>query len=290
MALYGTCSGCGATAWLNADGGCQAGHPRSAVTSIVDDEEDLATKGLLGLSTKAGRWISDLKKPKTPVEVEARQARDEYDARLSAARATLVNYAAPLDREVAEARASLNAARAFGTRVLGSCGPLRLREDWLDTPSGGINLETTAVRASVDGSGNMYAVQKGGVGRAIVGKALFGDVGAVVGSTTRKSQVHDARELYIIIESETVYSAVACNPEQGAQVRQFAALVQTTAAQAPARAAQRTALVEGWIRHVDDTVLKRAASLADVRRAYVAAIDDTRRLEAAQLALADSAG
>lgn len=34
---------------------------------------------------------------------------------------------------------------------------------------------------------NNYAVQKGGVGRALVGGALFGDTGAIVGAATRKS-------------------------------------------------------------------------------------------------------
>lgn len=50
---------------------------------------------------------------------------------------------------------------------------------------------------------NGETVMKGGVGRAIVGGALFGAVGAVVGANTRKSR-QMVNSLYIRITTRTV--------------------------------------------------------------------------------------
>ena len=49
---------------------------------------------------------------------------------------------------------------------------------------------------------NNSVIQKGGVGRAIVGGALFGDVGAIVGAQTRKSEnVVDALYIRLALKS-----------------------------------------------------------------------------------------
>ncbi len=50
---------------------------------------------------------------------------------------------------------------------------------------------------------NNSTIQKGGIGRAIIGSALFGDVGAIVGAQTRKSQ-NVVDSLYIRLTLKSV--------------------------------------------------------------------------------------
>ncbi len=285
MALYGHCFDCGATAWLNEDGSCVAGHPRERVAGIIDDTAS-ETSGRFSAATKGlGRAITDLKKPKTREEIEAREARNEYEAIVKSAQEALAVQAAPVDKELASARASLASAQAFGMQRIGSFGGMALCENSLATPNGVINLETDSVRATVDATGSVYAEQKGGLGRAVVGGALLGPVGAIVGSTTRKSKTHDMRELYLCVESSMVSAVVACDPNKGPEARQFAAQVNMMGAGAAVRAQQRAELTPQWQRHVDDMVIKRAAILANPRKALAEAQGNTVRVDAAQAAL-----
>lgn len=285
MALHGQCSACGTTAWLNEDGSCAGGHARQCVHQVVDTDDVVTTSSIADTAKRAGRWITDLKKPKTPEEAEAREARDEYEGRVKAAKDALAMASAPLDTELAAARASLATANAHGTRAIASLCGLALYENILMTPSGGIDLESEPVELVVDAAGTLYTAQQGGLGRAAVGGILFGPAGAVVGAATRKSKTVDSRELYIIVTSPRVSSTVRCDPDKGMQARQFAAQVHMTAAGAADRARQRAELVPQWIRHVDDLVIRRAAALAPFRQAVAAAEADTARVDAAQAAL-----
>jgi hypothetical protein len=285
MALHGQCSECGTITWLNVDGSCTAGHPRESVNGIVDAEDTAATSARTGAAKKVGRLLSDLKKPKTPEEIEARAARDEYEQRVAAAQKALADQAMPLDQSVTAARTSLAAAQAIGTRRVGTFAGLTLTEAWLQTPNGNINLETDQVRATVDAAGNVFAAQKGGIGRAMVGGALAGRTGAIVGSTSRKSKVHDMRELYINVESPSVCAVVKCDPDKGEQARQFVASVHNTAAGAPGHAQQRVEFVPQWVRHVDDLIIQRAGALTAPRQALSDAQAATARVDAAQAAL-----
>ena len=285
MTLHGQCSACGVTAWLNEDGGCTAGHPRECVHTVVDADDTVATRSIADTAKRAGRWITDLKQPKTPEETEARAARDEYEARVAAAKTALAAASAPLDRAVAEARTALATAQAIGTRHIATLSGLALYENYLTAASGSINLESDPVRAMVDTAGNLERTQKMSLGRVAGGALIFGPVGAIVGGLAKKSRTHDSRELYVLVESDALSLAIPCDPDKGMQARQFVARIQTTAAGAPARAQQRAELVPQWVRHLDDLVLRRAATLAPYRQAVAAAEADTVRVDAAQAAL-----
>ena len=283
MALYGHCVGCSGTAWLNEDGSCSAGHPREQVSGIVDQEEGAAAPQGKGVK----RFLTDLKKPKTPEEMESREARDEHERRVESARASLAEAAAPYDHEIDGARASLAAAQAIGSVNVSAFSGMRLTERALMTPSGVIDLESQEVRVSVETAGSLSHTQRSTLTRIGLGTLIAPGVGTVVGAVAKKNKKHDDRELYVVVESSTVSAVVSCDPDKGAQARQFAASVQTTAAGAPERAMRRAELVPQWVRHTDDLIIRRASALRPLREALQAARADTARLDTAQATLSE---
>lgn len=285
MALSGTCYECGASVWLTETGDCSSGHARNSVSQIADSEETAPPGSTLANAAKRfGGMIADLKKPKTPEETEARAARDEYEARVAAARTALAEATAPLDCAVAEARTSLASAWAIGTRHIASLAGLALYENYLTASSGSINLETDPVRVMVDTAGNLERTQKMSLGRVAGGALVFGPVGAIVGGLAKKSKTHDARELYILVESDALSLAIPCDPDKGAEARRFVASIMTTSAGAAARAQQRVASVGQWQRYTDDLVIARAKALTGPRAHLGEVRADSARLDAARAA------
>lgn len=279
MALYGFCSQCGTTAWLDDAGACLAGHDRGWVNGIVDaaDADPLPKTG--GVM----KALSGLKQPKTEAEIEARAAQDEYDARVKKACDEYKTAAAPLDRELAEARARLLEVQQIGHRRIDQLRGVVLTERSLSTPYGDIDLETETVSVAVESAGGISYTQRSTLTRIAAGSALLPPgFGAVTGAVAKKDVMHDHREVYLVVTSPRISAVIPCDPREGAVARQFAALVQTVAAGAPARAAQRDDLAPKWARHVDDVVIRRSTVLGPLRAAITAAVADTARLEAAR--------
>lgn len=285
MPLSGSCAECGTTAWLNPDGSCVNGHPRTSVVNAVEHDELVPPSALAGMTKKLGGVFAGLKKPKTDADAEMSAAQREYEERIAAAFASLAEASAPWDTAVKDAAAALESAKVYGTRKLGSVAGITLYEHALVTPSGTVNLESEQVRVAVDTAGNLMQSQKTSLGRVAAGGLLFGPAGAIVGGMFKKSQTHDKRELYVLVESDTVAAVAQCDPDRGAEARQFVAKIQTTAAGAPARGQQRAQSIAQCQQHLDDMVIQRFATLMAPRAAVVAAQSDTARLDSARAAL-----
>ncbi|MHB1020701.1 MAG: hypothetical protein ACYC1R_10945 [Coriobacteriia bacterium] len=237
------------------------------------------------MTKKLGGVFAGLKKPKTDAGAEASAAQKEYDERISAAFAALAGASAPWDKAVKDAAAALESAKVYGTRKLGSLAGLTLFEHALATPSGTVNLEAEQVRVAVDTAGNLMQSQRASLGRVAAGGLLFGPAGAIVGGMFKKSQTHDNRELYILVESDIVAAVAQCDPDKGGEARQFVAKIQTTAAGAPARGQQRVQSIAQCQQHLDDMVIQRFAALVALRAAVATAQAGTARLDVARAAL-----
>lgn len=155
MPLVGKCASCGTRSLLNPDGSCSKGHPRSDVSEVIEQDEIALQSILSSASKKIAGMFAGLKKPKTPEQAELQEAQKEYDERVSAAFAALAEAAAPADMALKEARAALDAAKAYGTKKLGAFEGLTLYEHALITPSGTVNLESDQLRVAVDTAGNL---------------------------------------------------------------------------------------------------------------------------------------
>lgn len=286
MPLLGDCAGCGATVLLNPDGSCSQGHPRASVTSIVEEHELAPPSMLVDMGKKVGGLFAGLKKPKSEAEAELLSAQNEYDERVSAAFASLAQAAAPWNQEVKKAKSALEYASGYGMRKVGSFHGLTLYEHQLMVPSGIMGFETGHVRVTIDTAGNLVQTQRATLTRMAAGGLLLGPLGALLGGMYKKKEMQDTRELYILVESDTIGAVLPLDPDQGPKARRFAAMVQSTANGAPARAQQREQSVAQWQRYLDDMMVQRFNALAAPRAAAAAAEADTARLDAARAARA----
>lgn len=185
MPLSGTCGECGTTVWLNPDGSCTNGHPRTSIVNVVEQDEIVPPSALAGMTKKIGGGFAGLKKPKTEVEAEVAAAQKDYDERVSTAFASLAEASAPWDKAVKDATSALESAKVWGTRKLDSFAGLTLYEHALVTPSGTVNLEKEQVRVAVETAGNLMQTQRTSLGRVAAGGLLFGPAGAIVGGCSR---------------------------------------------------------------------------------------------------------
>lgn len=117
-------------------------------------------------------------------------------------------------------------------RAMGGERKFVLYEDRIETPEGPQPLTPDLV-ASVDTAGNIAQSVKSRstLTRMGAGTLVAGPIGLLVGATAKKTktQTRDTRELYLLIDGGTWMSSAACNPDQGAQVRQFAQQVTVAA-------------------------------------------------------------
>ena len=97
--------------------------------------------------------------------------------------------------------------------------------------------------AAVDAAGNLAVTKRSTLTRMAAGGVLLGPVGLLGGGMMKKTQKHDTRELYLLIETPTFVAALACKPDDGAKVRAFAAKVKTAYRSFPTQE-QRVATVQ----------------------------------------------
>lgn len=122
-----------------------------------------------------------------------------------------------LEKELARARDPEKLDGFWSTK-----GWAKLYEDRVETSKGTIPL-TPGVLADVNTSGNLAIGGRSTLTRMGTGAIVAGPLGFMVGMAAKKDRKVDTRELYLIVQSESGGGAVvACSPDQGEKVRQFA--------------------------------------------------------------------
>jgi Short C-terminal domain len=151
-------------------------------------------------------------------ELKLRQAQEVHATAVSNARKKLGDAEAVYTKAVRSAQQTLSEWTAPGTgRRIDSYQGITLFEHSITTPQGSASLHGASV--SVDTAGNLAVTKRVTLTRLVAG-------GIIGGLIFQKKSKDDSRELYIVIETPTVVSAVKCPPDQGPKARQLAAKVQ----------------------------------------------------------------
>jgi hypothetical protein len=172
-----------------------------------------------------------------------KDAQRAYERALKAARTELARQQKLYDNGVTEARRVLEALRDPHGQQLSRCQGVKLHERTVTTPQGTASL--IGASASVDTAGNLAVTKRATLTRTVAGGLVAGPFGAVVGGAGfKKTKKLDTRELYLTINTTSFSSVVPCPPDQGSNVRSFAAKVNTAAMQAAADEPHRPARIQ----------------------------------------------
>jgi hypothetical protein len=189
------------------------------------------------------------------------------------------------DQGISQARAALNRAEKDSKKRLRSVekqlekarqpekldglwsakGWARLYEDRIETNKGTFALTPNLV-VDVNSTGNLAIGGRSTLTRMGTGAIVAGPLGFMVGMAAKKDRKVDTRELYLIVQNESGGAVIACSPDHGEKVRQFALNIMGAAAQAPTAATQRRKLVA-----------ELEADLAHARHETAIVIDSARR-------------
>lgn len=222
-------------------------------------------------------------------ERELRDATVEYEAGVkradSAHRAAYQAYQAG----IAKAEQALAAANLIGRRELGryngrDAGILLYEDRLAWAPGGGTWTYYPLgpdVKAHVDSAGNIYSTERTTLTRMAAGGAILGKAGVVAGAAARKTNTHDSRELYLLVEGSEFSVLVTCLPDDGSKVRQLASQIVNAGHQVAALQAQRPIAVAEA-----DAALAAAKADVDAVNAAHAAVEAAKsansRLETAR--------
>ena len=192
-----------------------------------------------------------------------RQARRTYERTVAAADRAVRDVERMRDEELRRARMHLAAAEdPRGGRVAEYCG-IELYERVLIAPSG-VEVLLRGANASVDSGGSLAVTHRPTLTRAAAGGLLFGPIGVLGSLAARKREVHDAREVYLHIDTELGALVVQCPGSDGLVARQFATTIGNLA------------------RGLDALDRERAEVAASARAAIARLEADTRALDAAR--------
>ena len=112
------------------------------------------------------------------------------------------------------------------------CGKLELRYDCLKTPDGTAYFADGPTKTTVDTAGNLAVTKRATLTRMAAGGLLtlpFAPLGAVIaGAGFKKGKKLDTRELYLMIETPNFVSVNQFKPDEGKEVRKFAAKITNT--------------------------------------------------------------
>lgn len=148
-----------------------------------------------------------------------KEMKDKTNVLISDCKKERQNELKPIEEEI-------KALHNKHTSMLEMCGSVVLYEHGIQVGSSFYNWNQD-VTITVSSSGNIYSTQKitgGGVSipGAVVGGALFGVAGAVIGSRKKvksKEVVHDNRSLIVSASSAEDGSSASVNPDKEAKLR-----------------------------------------------------------------------
>ncbi len=238
-----------------------------------------------------GLWLRGRMTPASPEQQELRTATRAYKAAVKAARRALSAAQREHKRGVKRAQVALSQAQRIGARRLGSYkgknGKVVLHELRLATPYGTVDLYEDRCRAVVGTAGTLARTQRTSLTRMAVGGLVAGAWGAVAGGLLQKGEVHDTRELYLLIESRRLRAIIPCDPDDGLEVRELAVRIETAARNAKDVWQRRTAAVQAASAALD-AARQDTSGLEAGRRELVRVQADTARLDAARTAVAST--
>ncbi|WP_308465610.1 hypothetical protein [Rathayibacter soli] len=223
----------------------------------------------------------------SPAEREQHDAVVEYRAGLVLAQKELDAESRSRATRLKAAEKVLADAHTLGSAAVaqyrGRDGSARVTQSDIQVPQGAFPL-TAAVNATVDTAGNLATSSRSTLTRIAAGGILFGPVGVIVGGVAKKTNMHDTRELYLLIASDSFATLITCNPDDGQRVRQFAVAVR----QAALHADQMRALRSQAVAHAERALAweQQNTTPVDAARARLhQASANTSRVDAATRAL-----
>jgi len=179
-----------------------------------------------------------------------------HSTAISSPRKKLADAEAAYTKAVRSAQQTVSEWTAPGTgRRIDSYQGITLYEHTIATPQGSASLHGASF--SVDTAGNLAVTKRVTLTRLVAG-------GIIGGLIFQKKSKDDSRELYIVIESPTVVSAVKCPPDQGPKARQFAAKIQ-----------QQVNWEAGWLTQ-RETARPQAAAYLEAAKKNTSQIDLAR--------------
>jgi hypothetical protein len=177
----------------------------------------------------------------TARRADLRSARGELREAERARTASLKTSQKSLSAAEKDYGKSVNAAEQALAQLTDPDGPklaryggMTLYERAIHTPNGRSSL--AGATATVDTAGNLTVTKRVTATRLVTG-------GIVGGLLFKKKETHDSRELYLLMETDELSSAVECPPDDGVAARAFAARIETAAKQESLAAPLRPALV-----------------------------------------------
>lgn len=223
----------------------------------------------------------------SPEERELHDATVEYDARVKEAQKALTVEEKARAKRLDTAQKAISKASSIGKRKLGSYkgkeGSISFTESTITTPSGTYPLDES-VTAAADTAGNLATSSRSTLTRIAAGGLVFGPVGAIVGGAAKKTEIHDSRELYLLVQGAQFAAVLTCEPDDGPKVRQFAMAIVQAGRNVNALLASRDAAVEAAL-VARDAEVANTAPVEAARGALALAQVATARREAAQAQL-----
>lgn len=226
----------------------------------------LAAGGLAALAVVARRRLAPpgtgaLRTAVRRARRERRTARRAHARDLAPARAAVRRERRRHDAAVRRAHERIRALEDPRGRVLASVGPVVLHERVVVTP-GGV-APVAEVRAIATSEGGVEVRRRPTLTRAAIGAAAFGAIGALGSFALQKRERLDGRRIRLVVEAGAASVIVELRHDALRDVQRFLGALERTAAEASA------------------VGVRRAAELADARRALAALEGDPRGLAAA---------
>lgn len=211
----------------------------------------------------------------SPEERELHEATKEYQLRVGQDEATLQSVTKDWGKKVRSAEKILQGAQSIGSRSLASFGSVRLSEDRIVTSDGTAFFSAGPVEATVDSAGNLAVTKRVTLTRLVAG-------GIIGGLIFQKKQKHDAREVYLLIETPSFGSLVECKPDDGAKVRQFAMKVNAASKSWSLLDQQRDQAVAVATEQLGDVQIGREHQIGQAAQNLDVTRKDTGRMDAAK--------
>lgn len=211
----------------------------------------------------------------------------EHASAVKLAERNLNQEVAARERAIRAAREAVAEAESLGFRPIGSYrgkeGAVSATESTITVPQGTFPID--GVGAAVDTAGNFSTSSRSTFTRVAGGAILFGPVGAIVGASAKKNKQHDLRELYLLIQGPQFATALTCNPDHGAQVRQFVGALSNAVQSKPGLLARREQAIPAARASLEVAVSDTSA--VDARQHQLQQTrGDTARIRAAEQAVA----
>ena len=212
--------------------------------------------------------------PKTPAKGEFTQqakgalkrlkiAEAEHNKNVSAAEIQVAQAKIDHQKRLEKVDHEIQQAKDILSGTLGTYGSVRLYGDRVVRGNHTLRLRN-GVEASVNTSGSKYTTSDVhgtsggfGLGRAVVGGAIAGPLGAAVGGATKKGKVettttvHDERKLFITIHNSDGYITEQGSPDSEASARSFVAEIMNAVASYNKRVGQSASALEAANKHRD---------------------------------------